>query len=150
MYFEEFSQGDKFTTRSRVVTGTDMDIFAALTGATNPLFLSEEFGKRQGFKGRIAPGILILALAVGAQYSMGLFDHIIAFLGIDKLRFLGPVYPGDTIQYNVQVIEKRETERKDRGIIVFRWVGQNQDEKPVLEAEETFMMGRKEGLGVPK
>jgi len=106
MYFEEFSQGDKFTTRSRVVTGTDMDIFAALTGATNPLFLNEEFGKKRGFKGRIAPGILILALAVGAQYSMGLFDHIIAFLGIDKLRFLSPVYPGDTIKYNVEVIEK--------------------------------------------
>ncbi|MFC1927682.1 MaoC family dehydratase [Chloroflexota bacterium] len=66
--------------------------------------------KKQGFRGRIAPGVLILALGVGAQYSMGLFDHIIAFLGIDKLRFLGPVYPGDTIKYSVEVIEKRETE----------------------------------------
>ena len=144
MYFEEFSQGDKFATRSRVVTGTEMDIFAALTGATNPLFLNEEFGKTQGFKGRIAPGVLILALAVGAQYSMGLFDHIIAFLGIDKLRFLGPVYPGDTIKYNVEVIEKRETERKGRGIIVFRWVGENQEGKSVLEAEGTFMMRKRE------
>lgn len=89
MHFEESSKGDKFTTRSRVVTGTDMDVFAALTGATNPPFLTEEFGKRQGFKGRTAPGVLILALGVGAQYWMGLFDHIIAFLGIDKLRFLG-------------------------------------------------------------
>lgn len=144
MYFEEFSQGDKFTTRSRVVTGTDMDIFAALTGATNPLFLNEEFGKKQGFKGRIAPGMLILALAVGAQYSMGLFDHIVAFLGIDKLRFLSPVYPGDTIKYNVEVSEKRETERQDRGIIVFGWVAQNQDGKSVLEAEGTFMMRKRE------
>src|SRR4030042_1755388 len=144
MYFEEFSQGDRFTTRARVVTGTDVDIFAALTGATNPLFLNEEFGKKQGFKGRIAPGMLILALAVGAQYSMGLFDHIIAFLGIDKLRFLSPVYPGDTITHNVEVIEKRETERKERGIIVFRWVGQNQDGKSVLEAEGTFMMRKRE------
>jgi 3-hydroxybutyryl-CoA dehydratase len=144
MYFEEFSQGDKFTTRSRVVTGTDADIFAALTGATNPLFLNEEFGKKQGFKGRIAPGMLILALAVGAQYSMGLFDHIIAFLGINKLRFLSPVYPGDTIGYDVEVIEKRETERKERGIIVFRWIGQNQDGKSVLEAEGIFMMRKRE------
>ena len=144
MYFEEFGQGNKFATRSRVVTGTDMDMFAALTGATNPLFLNEEFGKKQGFKGRIAPGVLILALGVGAQYSMGLFDHIIAFLGIDKLRFLSPVYPGDTIKYNVEVIEKRETERKGRGIIVFRWVGENQEGKSVLEAEGTFMMKKRE------
>ena len=144
MYFEEFSQGDKSVTRSRVVTGTDMDIFAALTGATNPLFLNEEFGKKRGFKGRIAPGMLILALAVGAQYSMGLFDHIIAFLGVDKLRFLSPVYPGDTIKYNVEVIKKRETERKEKGIIVFKWVGENQDGNSVIEAEGTFMMRKRE------
>jgi acyl dehydratase len=144
MYFEEFSRGDKFATRSRVVTGTDIDILAVLTGATNPLFLNEEFGKKQGFKGRIAPGVLILALAVGAQYSMGLFDHIIAFLGIDKLRFLSPVYPGDTIRFSVEVIEKRETESKGRGIIVLKWVGENQDGKSVLEAEGTFMMRKKE------
>lgn len=144
MYFEEFSQGDKFTTRPRVVTGTDTDMFAALTGATNPLFMNEEFGKKQGFKGRIAPGVLILALGVGAQYSMGLFDHIVAFLGIDKLKFLSPVYPGDTITYNVEVIGKRETEKKERGIIVFKWVGQNQDRKPVLEAEGIFMMKKKD------
>ncbi len=144
MYFEEFKQGDKFTTRSRVVTGTDIDMFAALTGATNPLFLDSEFGKKQGFGGRIAPGILILALAAGAQYSTGLFDHIIAFLGIDKLKFLNPVYPGDTVQYHVEVIEKRETEKRGRGIIVFKWVGENQEGKAVLEAEATFMM-RKRG-----
>ncbi len=89
MCFEEFSQGNRFTTRSRGVTGTDMDIFAALTGATNPLFLNEDSGKKRGFKGRIGAGVLILALGVGAQYSMGSFDHIVAFLGIDKLRSLG-------------------------------------------------------------
>lgn len=144
MYFEEFNQGDKFVTRPRVVTGTDMDIFAALTGATNPLFMNDEFGRKRGFKGRIAPGVLILALGVGAQYSMGLFDHIIAFLGVDKLRFLSPVYPGDTLKYNVEVIEKRETARNGRGIIVFRWVGENQEAKSVLEAEGTFMMRKRE------
>ncbi|OGN97103.1 MAG: hypothetical protein A2Z77_05995 [Chloroflexi bacterium RBG_13_51_36] len=144
MYFEEFSQGDKFTTRSRVVTGTDIDIFAALTGATNALFLNEEFGKKQGFRGRIAPGMLILALAVGAQYSTGLFDHIVAFLGIDKLKFLSPVYPGDTIKYNVEVIEKRETERQGRGIVVFKWVGENQEGKSVLEAEGIFLIRKRE------
>jgi itaconyl-CoA hydratase len=75
---------------------------------------------------------------------MGLFDYIIAFLDIDKLRFLSPVYPGDTIKYNVEVSEKRETERQERGIVVFRWVGQNQDGKSVLEAEGIFMMRKRE------
>jgi acyl dehydratase len=48
-----------------------MDIFAALTGATNPLFSNDEFGKKHGFEGRIAPGILILALAVGGAVLDG-------------------------------------------------------------------------------
>src|SRR4030042_3290975 len=104
MYFEEFNKGDKFETRSRVVTGTDIDIFAALTGATNPLFMDEEFGKKLGYKGRIAPGLLTLSLAQGLQYLMGLFDHIIAFSGIDKLRFLASVNPGDTIRCSVEVV----------------------------------------------
>jgi acyl dehydratase len=101
MYFGVSSQDNRLTTRSRVVTGTDMDVFAALTGATNPLLLNEEFGKKQGFKGRIAAGVPMLALGVGGQHSMRLCDHIIAFLGIDKLRFFGPVYPGDAIKYSV-------------------------------------------------
>ena len=41
MYFEDFNLGDKFTTRSRIVTGTDIDMFAILTGATNPTFLDD-------------------------------------------------------------------------------------------------------------
>ena len=110
MYFEESSQGSRLTTRSRVVTGTDMDVFAALTRATNPLFLNEELGMRQGFKGRIAAGVLMLALGVGAEHSMRLPDHIIAFLRIDKLRFLGPAYPGDSSKYSVEVVEKLETD----------------------------------------
>jgi acyl dehydratase len=88
MYFEESSKGDKSTTRARVVTWTDMDDFAAPTGATNPLFMNEEFSKGRGFIGLIAPGVLVVGLGVGAQYSIGSFDNIIAFLGIDKLRFL--------------------------------------------------------------
>jgi 3-hydroxybutyryl-CoA dehydratase len=142
MYYEELNEGDKITTRRRVVTGTDIDTFAIMTGAINPLFLEDGFGRRQGFKGRIAPGILTLALATGLQYATGLFDDIIAFLGIDKLRFLATVNPGDTIWAEAEVIAKKEIDG-ERGIVSFGWLAKNQEERPVLEAETTFMLRRK-------
>jgi 3-hydroxybutyryl-CoA dehydratase len=142
MHYEELNQGDKITTRRRVVTGTDIDTFAIMTGAINPLFLEDGFGKKLGFKGRIAPGILTLALATGLQYATGLFDDIIAFLGIDKLKFLAIVNPGDTIWAEAEVTAKKEIDG-DRGIVNFRWLVKNQEERPVLEAETTFMFKRK-------
>ena len=144
MYFEDFLPGDKFETRPRVVTGTDIDIFAAFTGATNPLFMDEQFGKKLGYKGRIAPGPLTLSLIIGLQYSMGLFDHIIAFLGIDKLRFLASVNPGDTIRCSVEVLEKRGAKKQDRGIVTTRWNCHNQEGQLVLEMLANFLV-RKRG-----
>ena len=142
MYYEELNQGDKITTRRRVVTGTDIDTFAIMTGAINPLFLEDAFAKKLGFKGRIAPGILTLALATGLQYATGLFDDIIAFLGIDKLKFLATVNPGDTIWAEAEVIAKKEID-EERGVVNFRWLVKNQEERPTLEAETTFMLKRK-------
>ena len=142
MYYEELNRGTKITTRRRVVTGTDIDVFATMTGAVNPLFLDDEFGKKLGFKGRIAPGILTLALATGLQYATGVFDDIIAFLGIDRLKFLAAVSPGDTIWCESEVVETKEV-RADRGIVKFRWLIKNQDNAPVLEAETVFMMKKR-------
>jgi acyl dehydratase len=87
VYFDDFKIGDKFISRSRIITPTDIDLFTAITGAVNPLFLSDEAAKRRGFEGRIAPGPLILSITAGLLYQLGLFDNVIALLGIDDLRF---------------------------------------------------------------
>ncbi len=146
MYYEELNLGNKIRTRQRVVTPTDIDIFAIMTGAINPLFLEEGFGKKAGFKGRIAPGLLTLALATGLQYAAGVFDDIIAFLGIDKLKFLAAVNPGDTIWCEAEVVERKAIQGA-RGVITFRWIVKNQDERSVLEAEATFMLKRQQSQG---
>ena len=143
MYYEELNKGDKITTRERVVTGTDIDTFAIMTGAINPLFLENGFAKKLGFKGRIAPGMLTLALATGLQYATGVFDHLVAFLGVDKLKFLATVNPGDTIWCEAEVIGKKEI-HGGRGIVNFKWVVKNQEESPVLEAETIFMLKKRQ------
>ncbi len=143
MYFEELNQGDKFSTRPRVVTATDMDTFAISTGAVNPLFLDDKFARAIGLKGRIAPGLLTLSLTVGLVYSLGLFDHLTALLSLN-VNFLAPVNVGDEIKSMVEVIEKKETKQKDRGIVVLKLNCQNQEGKQVLEVPRfAYLLQRK-------
>jgi len=132
MYFEEFNQGDKFTTRSRVVTSTDIDTFAISTGAINPLFLDDKYARKMGFERRNAPGLLTTSLTVGLAYSLGLFDHSVALLGID-VKFLASVNAGDEIKGTVEVVEKREAKLEDKGVVVFKLGCQNQEGKQLLE-----------------
>ena len=123
MYFEDFIKGQCIKTRSRTITSTDIDLFAAITGAVNPLFLHDEFAKKQGLKGRIAPGALTFSLLL---YSVGALDQAIAFMGIEKLKFLELVCPNDILTANVEVIDKRETKKEDRGIVIFNSILINQ------------------------
>ena len=132
MYFEELNQGDKFSTRPRVVTATDIDTFAISTGAVNPLFLDDKFARAIGLERRIAPGLLTLSLTVGLVYSLGLFDHLTALLSIN-VNFLASVNAGDEIRGMVEVIEKKETKQENRGIVVLKLNCQNQEGKQVLE-----------------
>ncbi|MEM1545767.1 MAG: MaoC/PaaZ C-terminal domain-containing protein [Candidatus Methanomethylicia archaeon] len=116
-YFDDFKIGDKFTSRPRILTSTDIDLFTGITGAVNPLFLSDEVARKRGFEGRIAPGLLVLSVAVGLLYQLGLFDNIIALLGINDLKFTSPVRPGDEVNAECEVVEKKEVKTGDRGIV---------------------------------
>jgi acyl dehydratase len=95
---------------------------------------------------RVAPGILTVGLMFGSLYQLGLFDHIVALMGIDKLRFLLPVFPGDTIESKVVVESKKETSKQDRGVVVFRTTCTNQENANVLEGELTFLFLRNPSL----
>ncbi len=142
MYFEQFNEGDKFSTRPRVVTATDIDTFAISTGAVNPLFLDDKFARAMGFERRIAPGLLTLSLTVGLVYSLGLFDHVIGLLSLN-LHVLASVNAGDEIKGTVEVVEKRETKQKDRGVVVLKLNCQNQEGKQVLEATRVVCLLRR-------
>lgn len=143
-YFDEFSTGEKFETIGRTVTETDVVIFSTLTGAYNPMFLNEEYGKKTIFKGRIAPGMLTLSLATALMYQLGFLDKtLIALLGVDEVRFPSAVKLGDTVKLVAEVVEKKETGKKDRGIVVIHGTCKNQKDESVLEAKWSFLMMRK-------
>ena len=94
-------------TPTRTVSPEDIATFAHLTGDENPMHLDEPFARRQLFGGIVAHGLLTLSLTLGLWYRAGLFDQdIVVFSGIDKLRFVKPVRPGDTLSAELTIVRR--------------------------------------------
>ena len=105
-YFNDFQLGDKIVTRGRTVTEADIVNFAAFSGDWYPLHTNIEYVKNTQFGERIAHGMLVLSVASGL---MPLYDMaIVAFYGIDKVRFLSPTKIGDTIHVELEVADKQD------------------------------------------
>ena len=119
-YFEDFEVGAEFVTPARTITSTDIVNFACLSGDFNEVHTNFEYCKTTQFGEPIAHGPLIYGVAGGLQYASGINDGtLLALLQIDKWRLLAPVKHGDTIRMKSTVIEKKESSKPDRGVIVF-------------------------------
>ena len=91
------------------MTEADVTAFAGLTGDFTELHTNEEFAKTTRFGHRIAHGALVFGMSIGlATRSNILDDTLIAFTGVDKLRFVEPVFIGDTIHLVKKVVERKE------------------------------------------
>jgi acyl dehydratase len=142
--FEEHNVGDVYRTLGRTVSETDIVNFVNQCGFTEPLFLDMEYVKRESiFKRRAAPGALTFALSEGMVMQTGLIHGTgMAWLGGD-LRVVAPVLEGDTIRVEVEVADKRETRKTDRGIVTYKHRVLNQRDEVVLEATIQRMIRRK-------
>lgn len=140
MFYEDFEIGQKFITVSRTITEADIVLHSGLSGDHNLIHTDENFARQAGFKGRIAHGHFTLAVMIGLESRLNLTERAIAFLGIDKLKFTAPVYPGDTIRSELEVIGKRETRKAGRGIITIRSICKNQKDEAILDGEFTYLL----------
>jgi acyl dehydratase len=119
-YFEDFEIGEELVTPARTITSTDIVNFACISGDFNEVHVNYEYCKTTPFGQPVAHGPLVYAIMGGLQYASGINDGtLIALLGIDKWRLLNPVMHGDTIRMYSKVIEKNESSKPDRGVIVF-------------------------------
>jgi acyl dehydratase len=142
--FEEHNVGDVYRTLGRTVSETDIVNFVNQCGFTEPLFLDMEYVKRESIFGRrAAPGALTFALSEGMVMQTGLIHGTgMAWLG-GELRVVAPVLEGDTIRVEVEVTDKRETRKIDRGIVTYRHRVLNQRDEVVLEATIQRMIRRR-------
>jgi len=132
LYFEDYVVDAISTSRGRTITEADIVNFAGLSGDFVELHMNEEYAKRGPFGRRIAHGALIFSISTGLMVQMTRDPQaIVAFYGVDKLRFVAPVFIGDTIHVTQRVIEKQAT-NAERGVIASEITVLNQDAKPVV------------------
>jgi 3-hydroxybutyryl-CoA dehydratase len=141
-WFDEFEVGARFPTRTRTITDADHDAFCRLVGYEVPLFLDDAYARSQGMRGRICPSHLIMSFSTAMTGDL-FTETVIAMVALDNARFLAPVHPGDSIRTEVEVLEKRETSRADRGLVVFRDHVYNQDGAEVFSNDKTVLIKRR-------
>lgn len=144
MYFEDFVIGEEHISPARTITEADIQQFAGLSGDYNPLHTDEIFVQENTpFAHRIGHGALTFAVGTGLAFRQGLTsDTAIAFLGTE-LAFKNPVYAGDTIHLVNKCIEKRETSKPERGIIIMQGDMVNQRGETVMVQKNTVMIMRR-------
>ena len=146
LYFEDFMEGKTLYTSRRTVTETDLVTFTTLCGFFEPLFMDREYVESEtAFKKRIAPGALTFSLSEGLAILSGiLYRTGMAFLGVE-MEVLKPVFIGDTLTVEIEVIHKRETKKPGRGIVTFLHRVINQNSEQVMEYKIKRMIKRKTG-----
>jgi len=138
-YFEDFEVGDRFKSPSRTLTDAHFLFFAGMTGDNHPIHYDEEYGKKTRFGHRLAHGLLLSSLtAVGASTLAPLIAHSIVAFVEQTTRFRAPVFLGDTIypEHEVVGLEKK----RSAGLLTLRVALRNQRNEIVLEGEHRYLI----------
>jgi len=144
LYYEDFEVGVSHTTARRTITEADTVAFAGLSGDFNPLHTDEEFGKNTPFKGRIAHGMLSMAVATGLANQARIFEGTTVALLSMTINYKGAVLFGDTIHLVLTPQEKKETSKPDKGIVTFKTEVKNQRDEVVVDGHWVLMQKRKQ------
>ncbi len=125
MPIQDMEVGDTLTTKQRIISRTDVELFALLGGDIAPQFLSEEAAKANRWKTQLVPGLCTLNIAYGLLIQAGFLADIMAYMGTSNMSFLAPVYPGDSIRMETELTGKKKT--KKGWICEYDWTIRNQD-----------------------
>jgi itaconyl-CoA hydratase len=144
-YFDDLEVGQHFRhVQGRTITEMDNTLFCALTMNTQPLHLNEDFASQTQFGHRIVNGIFTMGLVVGLTVSELTEGTVIANLGYDRVVHPNPVFHGDTIYVETEILEKRPSQSKpDRGIVRLKHTARKPDGTVVCELERTVMFLKK-------
>lgn len=141
-YFEDYTIDHKRATTGRTITETDIVIHAGQTGDFFPHHMDEEWCKTQPFKRRIAHGTLIFSVAIGMTADV--INEVSMTYGYDRLRFIRPVFIGDTIRVSVTIKEKKEHKKPGHGLVTELVEVFNQQQETVMVCEHLLLVQKKE------
>lgn len=139
-FFEDYAEGDTFTTGGRTVTESDIGDFVELCGLFEPIFTDVEHVRSETpYDDFFAPGEMTASFALGNVIRSSFVENAITMLDLD-ISFERPVFGGDTIAVDIEVAATHETSSEDRGVVVFDYDVTNQDGETVLTMSETALI----------
>jgi itaconyl-CoA hydratase len=140
-FFEDFVVGDVYEhPLGRTITTTDNIWFTLLTQNTAPIHFDHHYASKTEFGKPLVNSCLTLAIATG-QSVMDVSQNVMANLGWDEVRLPHPVFEGDTLYSQSEVLEKRESKSRDNvGIVTVRTTGFNQDGVEVITYRRSLMV----------
>ena len=132
----------------RTVTETDNVLFTTMTMNPAPMHLDADYASRSEFGRPLVNSMFTVALVVGLSVPELTLGTIVAQLGMTDISFPAPVFPGDTIRVETEVVEARESKsRPEAGIVVFEHRAYNQRDELVCRARRTGLMHRRPSAG---
>lgn len=140
-YYEDFHVGDVYEHRpGKTVTEYDNHLFTLLTLNTHPMHFDAEFAKASEFKQNLVVSPYTLALLIGMSVT-DVSQKAIANLGMDEVKFTAPVFAGDTLYGESEVLAKRESaSRPGQGIVTIRTLGKNQRDEIVCSFKRNMLI----------
>lgn len=137
-FYEDYILGEMRDSMGRTITETDFVLHAGQTGDFFPHHMDAEWCKTQPFGQRIAHGTLIFSIAIGqtaTQINPEAFSK-----GYDRLRFIKPVFIGDTIHSKITIAEKAEDKKEGFGKIVEHVEVYNQEQALVMVCDHILLV----------
>jgi itaconyl-CoA hydratase len=143
-FYEDFNVGDIYEHRpGRTITETENTWFTLLTMNKHPLHFDAEYAKHSEFGRCIVASPFTVSLIVGMSVS-DVSQKAIANLGWTDIKLTHPVFAGDTLYAESEVLDKRESKsRPDAGIVSVRSTGKNQDGAVVCTFDRTMLVQRR-------
>ena len=142
-YFEDFTVGEVLKhARGKTVEPLEQVWITNITMNTAEGHFNEHLMERSNWGKRLGFGGVTIALTIGLA-SEDTAENALAELGMDKIRLKGPLFHGDSLYAYSEVLEVKESDRPDAGIVRFKHYGVNQDDKVVFEGERTVLLKRR-------
>jgi len=144
-YFEEFTVGQVFKhTIRRTVTETDNILFSTMTHNPAPLHIDKEYMRNSEFGQPLMNSFFTLGLIVGISINDITLGTTVANLGLEETKFPNPLFVGDTVHVETEVVAKRlSRSRPANGIVTFEHRGFNQHDVLVASSRRNVLMLRK-------
>ena len=142
MYFDDYEIGTTRTSTGRTITEADIVTHAGQTGDFYPHHMDAEWCKTQPFGARMAHGTLVLSVSVGMLASE--INESAMSYGYDKVRFIAPVFIGDTITSKAEIVAKRDHAKKPQefGMVDEQVTVTNQRGETVIAFIHLYLVNR--------